>query len=125
LEQQATAAGLCLIHFLAPTSSPERVAMVTARAQGFIYLVSLIGVTGARQQVQGNLADFVARVRAQTKIPLAVGFGIGTPAQAREVGALADGVIVGSKLINVADAAEDKPTAVATFVRSLQEALNL
>lgn len=123
MEEVANAAGLCLIHFLAPTSSPKRVAMVTARAQGFIYLVSLTGVTGARQQVQADLGDFVNRVRANTETPLAVGFGIGTPEQAQAVGKLADGVIVGSKLINVADGAEDKPTAVADFVRSLREAL--
>lgn len=125
LEQQAAAAGLCLIHFLAPTSSPARVVMVAARARGFIYLVSLTGVTGARQQVQGNLGEFVQRVRTALPlpIPLAVGFGIGTPAQAQAVGTLADGVIVGSKLINVADSADDKPTAVAAFVRSMQEAL--
>ncbi|HRQ39841.1 MAG TPA: tryptophan synthase subunit alpha [Chloroflexota bacterium] len=125
LEQAATAVGLCLIHFLAPTSSPERVAVVAARAQGFIYLVSLTGVTGARQQVQANLGDFVNRVRQQTQTSLAVGFGIGTPEQAQAVGKLADGVIVGSKLINVANEAEDKPTAVATFVHSLQQALKL
>ncbi len=124
LERAAADAGLCLIHFLAPTSSPERVAMVGARAQGFIYLVSLTGVTGARQQVQASLGDFVNRVRAKTETPLAVGFGISTPEQTREVGALADGVIVGSKLINVADGAEeDKATAVAAFVQSLREAL--
>jgi tryptophan synthase alpha chain len=125
LESLATAAGLCLIHFLAPTSSPERVAMVAARAQGFIYLVSVTGVTGARQNLQANLGGFVKRVRAQANVPLAVGFGIGTPQQAQAVGTLADGVIVGSALINAVDTAADKPQAAATFVRSLQEALAL
>lgn len=123
MEQLATAAGLCLIHFLAPTSSPERIERVAARAQGFIYLVSLTGITGARHNIQTGLAEFVARVRPGTDVPLAVGFGIATPQQTQEVGALADGVIVGSKLIDVAEAAADKPTAVAGFVRCLWEAL--
>lgn len=123
LEKLAAEAGLCLIHFLAPTSSAERIEMVTARAQGFIYLVSVTGVTGARQNLQTGLADFVARVRAKAHVPLAVGFGIGTPEQAQAVGQLADGVIVGSAVIHAADVTDDKPTAVAAYVRSLWEAL--
>jgi len=123
-EQLAAAAGLCLIHFLAPTSSPKRIEMVAGRAEGFIYLVSLTGVTGARKNLQTNLHDFVARVRAKTSIPLAIGFGISTPEQAAKIGAMADGVIVGSAVINAADAtAVDKPTAVANYVRSLKTAL--
>ena len=123
-EGLASAAGLCLIHFLAPTSSLERIEMVTSRAEGFIYLVSLTGVTGARQNLQTNLDDFVARVRAKASVPLAIGFGIATPEQAAKIGDLADGVIVGSAVINAADAtAVDKPTAVASYVQSLQSAL--
>ncbi|HEX6384651.1 MAG TPA: tryptophan synthase subunit alpha [Anaerolineae bacterium] len=124
LERLATAAGMALIHFLAPTSRAARIAAVTAQAQGFIYLASLTGVTGARRSLQQDLADFVARVRAQTSIPLAVGFGISTPEQAAAVGRLADGVIVGSALINATQLAHDKPQAAAQFVRSLQEALH-
>ena len=123
LERLADAAGLALIHFLAPTSSPARIGKVTVRAQGFIYLVSLTGVTGARRSLQQDLADFVARVRARTSLPLAVGFGISTPEQAAAVGRLADGVIVGSALINAADTSDDKPAAAAQFVRTLQQAL--
>lgn len=123
VEALAAEAGLVLVHFLAPTSSLTRIYVVAARAQGFIYLVSLTGVTGARASLQGNLADFVARVRAHTSVPLAVGFGIGTPEQAAAVGQMADGVIVGSALINAVDAAEDKPAAAAEFVRRLQQAL--
>jgi tryptophan synthase alpha chain len=123
LEALAAEAGLVLVHFLAPTSSLARIYSVAARAQGFIYLVSLTGVTGARASLQGNLADFVARVRAHTSVPLAVGFGIGTPEQAAAVGQMADGVIVGSALVNAVDAAQDKPAAAAEFVRRLQQAL--
>jgi tryptophan synthase alpha chain len=125
LEQAASEADLTLIHFLAPTSNLQRIEAVAKRAQGFLYLVSLTGVTGARQQVQGNLGDFVNRVRALTNVPLAVGFGISTPEQAAHVGQVADGVIVGSALINAVDAAEDKPQAAAAFVQSLQQALSL
>ncbi|MCP4424793.1 MAG: tryptophan synthase subunit alpha [Chloroflexi bacterium] len=123
LEALTEQAGLALIHFLAPTSSPSRIANVTARASGFIYLVSLTGVTGARTAVQSDLAAFVARVRKQAKTPLAVGFGISNPQQAANVGQLADGVIVGSALINAVNQADDKPAAAAQFVQSLQEAL--
>ncbi|MCI0398341.1 MAG: tryptophan synthase subunit alpha [Chloroflexi bacterium] len=124
LERLAAEAGLVLVHFLAPTSNPRRIAAVAARAKGFIYLVSLTGITGARANLSGGLADFVGRVRAQTRAPLAVGFGISTPAQAAEVGRLADGVIVGSAVINAVDAAEkNKAAAAAAFIRQLYDAL--
>jgi tryptophan synthase alpha chain len=126
LDSLTAEAGLSLIHFLAPTSNPSRIDRVTARARGFIYLVSVTGVTGARSQVHTDLAGFVNRVRAKTAVPLAVGFGISTPAQAAKVGALADGVIVGSALINATNAvAEDKAGTAVKFVKSLREALTL
>ena len=114
---------LALIHFLAPTSNPERIKKITAQAQGFIYLVSVAGVTGARQAVHSDLSAFVERVRAQTDTPLAVGFGISTPDQAASIGKMADGVIVGSALINAVNQADDKPQAAADFVKSLRDAL--
>lgn len=123
LEILAQAAGLACVQFLAPTSNPKRIAMVTARAKGFLYLVSLTGVTGARAGLADGLSDFVTRVRQQANVPLAVGFGIGTPQQARTVGELADGVIVGSALINTVAQATDKPAAAAAFVQTLNEAL--
>jgi tryptophan synthase alpha chain len=123
LESAASREGLAYIHFLAPTSSPGRAETVTSRARGFVYLVSVTGVTGARQSLQSNLDVFIDRVRAKTTTPLAVGFGISTPEQAAAIGRLADGVIVGSALINAVDAAEDKPGAAAAFVRSLRDAL--
>ena len=124
LEAAAAGEGLAYVHFLAPTSSPQRITVVTKRAQGFIYLVSVTGVTGARQNIQSDLAGFIARVRAATAVPLAVGFGISTPQQAAAVGRLADGVIVGSALINAVDAdAGDEPAAARRFVRALAEAL--
>ena len=123
LETAVAHHNMALIHFLAPTSDPQRISHVAQRAQGFIYLVSLTGVTGARKNVQSNLNEFIARVRTQTNTPLAVGFGIGTPQQAATIGQMADGVIVGSALVNAATNADDKPTAAAAFVKSLQDAL--
>ena len=124
LETLANESGMALIHFLAPTSNKARIANVTARAQGFIYMVSLTGVTGARSAISADLAQFVERVRVQADVPLAVGFGISTPEQAAAVGAMADGVIVGSAVINAANAVETgKPEAVAAFIQSLRDGL--
>lgn len=127
-EMQAAAAGtgLAYIHFLAPTSNPRRIETMTRQATGFIYLVSVTGVTGARQALQTDLDGFVSRVRRQTQTPLAVGFGISTPEQAAGIGRIADGVIVGSALINAVNAAaHDKPAAAAAFVQSLRAALTI
>lgn len=124
LETAAGIEGMVYVHFLAPTSSPERIVAVTNRARGFIYLVSVTGVTGARSSLQSNLAEFIDRVRTHTSVPLAVGFGISTPEQAASIGRLADGVIVGSALINAVDlVGSDRPAAATAFVRSLSEAL--
>ena len=125
LQAAAAAQGLAYVYLLAPTSSPRRIAAVAERARGFVYLVSVAGVTGARQTVGADLAGFIERVRARTTTPLAVGFGISTPEQAATIGRLADGVIVGSALINAVDrAAADKPQAAADYIRSLRHAID-
>ena len=124
LEAACKAHGRALVYLLAPTSTPERVALAAARTSGFLYLVSLTGVTGARDQLPPDLAAFVERVRAVAKTSLAVGFGISTPAQARAVGQIADGVIVGSALIDAAGRAENPPQAAADFVAGLRRALD-
>lgn len=116
LEAICAGHGLALVYLLAPTSTPERIKLITEKSQGFIYLVSLTGVTGAQAELPSDLTDFVARVRAQTNKPLAVGFGIGSGEQARAVGQVADGVIVGSALVK--RAAESLES-----VRSLAEEL--
>lgn len=124
LNSLAQEAGLALIQMLAPTSPTERVARVAARARGFIYLVSLTGVTGARRELASGLARFVGAVRQQTATPLAVGFGIGRPQQAAEVARLADGIIVGSALIDaVRKSPGNEVTAAVAFVKSLNDAL--
>ena len=112
-----------LIFMLAPTSTPERMTAVIEQSAGFLYLVSLIGVTGARSDLPSGLEAFVQRVRDQSSIPLAVGFGVSTPAQARAVGSFSDGVIIGSALINAVEGAEDLPQAAARFVGDLRTAL--
>lgn len=112
--------GLALVYLLAPTSTPERINLVAARAQGFIYLVSLTGVTGARSELPANLAEFVQRVRAATTVPLAVGFGIGDGPQAKAVAQVADGVIVGSALVK---RAAESPESVRQLADELRLAL--
>jgi tryptophan synthase alpha chain len=116
--------GLDLVLLLAPTSNATRIQMVTELAQGFIYLVSLVGTTGARGQVAEDLAELVDRVRAETDKPLAVGFGISTPDQAAQVADLADGVIVGSALIEAIGAAEIPEDAARGFITALRAGMD-
>ncbi len=114
---------LDLIYLLAPTSTEERISLVSARSRGFIYLVSLTGVTGARQTLPPELDNFVRRVRAKATQPLCVGFGISSPEQAERVAQIADGVIVGSRLIQLIDE-DTKLTSLKSFVQSLRRALD-
>lgn len=112
-----------LIYLLAPTSTDERITVVAARSRGFIYLVSLTGVTGTRNTLSPELESFVKRVKEKAGLPLCVGFGISTPEHARRVAAIADGVIIGSRLIQLIE--EDETlTSLKTFVTSLRKVLN-
>ena len=114
---------LDLIYLLAPTSSEERIATVAKRSRGFIYLVSLTGVTGARQTLPVELESFVRRVRQQAKQPLCVGFGIANPEQASRVARAADGVIIGSRLIQLIE--EDATLSkLSDFTLSVRGALD-
>ncbi len=121
LEQLAQEHGLAYIHFLAPTSTPERIQTVVERSTGFIYMVSLTGVTGARREVRSGLDQLVRDVRAKADVPIAVGFGISDAKQAREVGMFADGVIVGSALIKAYD--EGSVAGAAEFTNALRTGL--
>ena len=126
LDSALAAAGLDYIYMLAPTSDAARLKLVAERARGFLYLVSLTGVTGARDTLPPELPAFVARVREATdgRVPLAVGFGIASPEAARQVGALAEGVIVGSALVQrLADPATAAAEGAA-FVAALRAALD-
>jgi tryptophan synthase alpha chain len=123
LEASTKKLKLDLIYLLAPTSTEERISLVADRSQGFIYLVSLTGVTGARQSLPPELEDFVNRVRQRTRKPLCIGFGVANPEQAKRAARIADGVIVGSRLIQLID--EDATlSSLKTFALSLRQALN-
>lgn len=109
--------GLALIQFLAPTSTADRIKLVTKNAKGFIYLVSLTGVTGGRNKVSDTLNTFVDRVREETDTPLAVGFGISNGEQAAEVAQYADGIIVGSALVKRANESAESVRELADELR--------
>ncbi|HEX3928804.1 MAG TPA: tryptophan synthase subunit alpha [Gemmatimonadales bacterium] len=113
---------LDLIRLIAPTTHEERLARAVAGAEGFIYLVARLGVTGASTSLAAGLGDSVARVKRHTALPVAVGFGISTPAQAQQVAGLADGVVVGSALIDVLG--QQGVGAAEHFVSGLRDALS-
>ena len=94
------AAGLCNIYLVAPTTPDDRMASIVKRGAGFIYYISREGVTGMQSQIATNLASQVGKLRAHTDLPIAVGFGISNPAQAKAVAAEADGCVVGSAIVN-------------------------
>lgn len=103
LESACREAGVATVYMLAPTSTEERIRLVAEHATGFIYIVSVTGVTGERNQLPSTLTEMLRRVRQQTDLPLAVGFGIGTGEQAAQVAQIADGVIVGSAVVRAAN----------------------
>jgi len=115
--------GVETVFIVAPTTPEARIERITAAATGFIYFVSREGVTGVRDQVAANIPEAVARIKAHTRLPVVVGFGIGTRAQVREVAAAADGVVVGSALVNcIRDHLEDRanlPAALAARAADL------
>jgi tryptophan synthase alpha chain len=118
--------GLALIPLVAPTTPPERRAQICAGAHGFVYLVSTVGVTGEREQLQPELTDLVVAVKDESSVPVAVGFGISTPEQAASAGEVADGIIIGTRLVRaVADApdADAAAAAVSDFLRETRAAL--
>lgn len=121
------AAGLALVPLVAPTSPDERMARIGARARGFLYTVSVTGTTGERSALEESWGPIVARARAHTEVPVALGFGIATPEQARAAAdAGADGVIVGSRLVREAAEHSDRPAAaVRRAVAGLAAGLDL
>jgi tryptophan synthase alpha chain len=117
--------GLALVPLVAPTTTPERMAAIGARARGFLYTVSVVGTTGERsEELADRFAGVVAAARASTHAPVALGFGIATPEQARQAAdAGADGVIVGTRLVRAAAEAEDPAGAVGALVAELAAGL--
>lgn len=118
------ALGLALVPLVAPTTTSERLREICRHARGFVYAVSVVGTTGERRALSERFAEVVARTKASTEVPVALGFGIGTPeqaAQAAEAGA--DGVIVGTRLVRAAGEAEDPAEAVGAVVAGLAAGL--
>ncbi len=113
--------GLAFIPLLAPTSTEERIRVAARAATGFIYLVSVTGITGERDRLPENLAGFVARVRTRTDLPLAMGFGISRPEQAHQVARVADGVVVGSAIVKLGTR-EDAVEAIRSLAGELARA---
>jgi tryptophan synthase alpha chain len=118
--------GLALVPLVAPTTPDDRLARIGARARGFLYAVSLTGTTGERTSLSTTLPGLISRAAAHTSVPVAVGFGIGTPEQARAAAdAGADGVIIGSRLVRAAGDAQEPAEAVGGLVREFADALRL
>jgi len=109
------------IQLVAPTSTDERLELAADQTDGWLYLVTLTGTTGARDRLSPQLAGLISRARALTDVPLYAGFGISTPEHAQDAAALADGVVVGSRAVEVA---EDGPAALRDYVRSLRAAID-
>ncbi len=115
--------GVDLISLIAPTSE-NRIAMIAKEAEGFLYIVSSLGVTGTRDEIRTDLSSIVKVVRENTDIPCAIGFGISTPAQARKMSDLSDGAIVGSAIIKLIEKhGTEAPEFVGSYVRSMKEAM--
>jgi tryptophan synthase alpha chain len=114
--------GLALVPLVSPTTPAPRRRWICERAEGFVYVVSVTGVTGERAELPPSLEKLVAAVRSDASVPAAVGFGVGTPEQAAAVGRIADGVIVGSRLVRAVADAEDAPAATGAVAKFLREA---
>ena len=125
-EQLLRDAGLCNIYLVAPTTPEARIELIVKRATGFIYYISREGVTGMQEKVAADLADRIAKIRQHTGLPIAVGFGISNPEQARRVAQNADAVVVGSAVVNQIAQHGDSPELVrrvSEFVSSVGDAV--
>ena len=115
--------GVDLISLIAPTSM-DRISMIAREAEGFLYIVSSLGVTGTRSEITTDLASVIKAVRENTDVPCAIGFGISTPAQAAKMAELADGVIVGSAIIKILEQyGKDAPPRIGEFVGAMKRAI--
>ena len=116
--------GVALISLIAPTSE-NRIAMIAKEAEGFIYLVSSLGVTGMRTEINTDLKSIVDVIRQNTSVPCAIGFGISTPEQAKAMADLSDGAIVGSAIIRIIEQyGKDAPRYVGEYVKKMKEAIS-
>jgi tryptophan synthase alpha chain len=125
-ESLMKAAGLCVIYLVAPTTPDDRIELIVQRGTGFIYYVSREGVTGMQEKVSESIGLMTAKIRKHTSLPIAIGFGISNPEQARIVAANAEAIVVGSAVVNQIATHGKSPDLVAkvsTFVRALVEAI--
>lgn len=115
--------GIDMISLIAPTSE-NRIAMIAKEADGFIYIVSSLGVTGTRTEITTNIGDIVSVIRENTSVPCAVGFGISTPEQAKKMAGFSDGAIVGSAIIKIIEKyGKDSPSYVGEYIKSMKDAI--
>jgi len=121
LATEADAVGLDLVYMLAPTSTPPRVRLIAKKSRGFVYVVSLTGVTGERQELPDDLATQIGVLRRATTMPVCVGFGISTPAQVATVGRIADGAAVGSAIVRLVEARAGSSTLVEDVGKFIAE----
>jgi len=124
-EQRAKKKGLDVIYLVAPTTPPHRVKYILEHASGYIYYISILGVTGAREKLAEDLADKVRRIKEMTQLPVAVGFGVSKPEHARQVAQVSDGVVVGSAIIDIMERSFGSPDmikCVGEFVEELVRA---
>ena len=121
---EAGAAGLATVFLLAPTSTDERIKAVAAASTGFVYCVSLTGVTGIRDELPAGVRDLIVRIKRQTATPVCVGFGISRPEQARMLRDVVDGIIVGSAIVKMIEESPQAPDRVGAFVRNLRRAID-
>ncbi len=123
LSSVASKYGIDVISLIAPTSE-ERIKTIAKNTEGFVYEVSSLGVTGVRSEIDTDLRKLTGAIKSETDVPVAIGFGIGTPEQAKKYAAFADGVIVGSAIVNIiAEYGKDAPDKVYEFVKSMKDAI--
>jgi tryptophan synthase alpha chain len=122
LDRELKKAGIDLIYLLTPTSDAERIGLVARRARGFLYFVSITGITGAALRLEKEIQEKVGEIRRRTRLPIAVGFGISKPAQAAKIAKFADGVVVGSALVSLiaGSSSERLGFAVERFARRMR-----
>ena len=115
--------GVDLISLIAPTSQ-NRIAMIAKEAEGFLYIVSSLGVTGTRSEIETDLSEMVKLVRENANIPCAIGFGISTPEQAKQMADIADGAIVGSAIVKLLEKhGKDAPRYIGEYVKSMKDGM--
>lgn len=124
LDKSARESGIDTIYFVAPNSSPERISRTAQSSGGFIYMVSVTGVTGVRNTFAAGLSQVVADIRRLTDLPVCIGFGISGPEQAREAAALADGVIIGSRIIQILEKDSPPYPELGEFIMQVRHSLD-